>query len=96
MSRAPRPRPSPGYGVSSGSADENNATSAQLEERTVQLHSVQRNYDTMSRMVQARAKEMEQVWDRFRYAHSSIYCVLCTSPGVQCTLTQHPISHMSL
>ena len=59
MSRAPRPRPSAGYGVSS--AGENDATSALLEERTVQLHSVQRNYDTMSRMVQGRAKEVEQV-----------------------------------
>ena len=62
MSRAPRPRPSAGYGVSSGSADDSNAaTSALLEERTVQLHSVQRNYDTMSRMMQGRAKEVELV-----------------------------------
>lgn len=59
MIRAPRPRPNAGF--SSGSADDSATVTAQLEERTIQLHSVQRNYDTMSRMMQGKAKDMEQV-----------------------------------
>lgn len=36
-------------------------TQLQLEEKTLQLLSVQRNYDTMSRMMQAKQREQDEV-----------------------------------
>ena len=44
-----------------GGGDAATGQQSLLEERTLQLHSVQRNYETMSRMMTAKAKEMEQV-----------------------------------
>ena len=37
------------------------AAQSLLEERTLQLHSVQRNYETMSRMMSAKSKEIDEV-----------------------------------
>ncbi|GAX83286.1 hypothetical protein CEUSTIGMA_g10712.t1 [Chlamydomonas eustigma] len=60
--RSGRARPSPGTLLESPSAsltDEMNQK--KLEERTLQLNSVQRNYEVMSRMMQTKTKEMEQL-----------------------------------